>query len=161
VIDNANQGCDDYNVFTKYSKTKRREAFSLIEVVLALGVITFACVILLGLLSLGLVTVTHAVSNTVEAQIVQAVINNSEVQTYTNAFQATNYFNNEGTAVSQTDPTMVYTAKINGIPLTNSTSAPTYAYATNSASMLQVSVINRTTPNVTNVFSLVWSNSGK
>ncbi len=149
-------------MFTKYSNRKAQEAFSLVEVVLALGVITFACVILLGLLSLGLVTVSHAVGNTVEAQIVQAVINGSEVQTYTNNFQTNIYFNNEGTAVSQTDATMVYGASVTAIPLTNSTAAPTYPYnSTNSASMLQIAITNRTIPGTTNIFSLVWSNSGK
>jgi uncharacterized protein (TIGR02598 family) len=153
-------------VFTKYSKRKAQKAFSLVEVVLALGVITFACVILLGLLSLGLVTVSHAVGNTVEAQIVQSVINGSEVQTYSSTFQTNIYFNNEGTAVSQTDATMVYGASVTAVPLnlvTNSTSPPlSYTFnAPNTGSMLQVAITNRTIPGVTNVFSLVWSNSGK
>ena len=163
LIASSSVGCDNYNVFTKYSNRKSREAFSLVEVVLALGVVTFACITLLGLLTMGLVTVRSAVGNTVQAQIVQAVINGSEVQSYVNTFQTNMYFNNEGTVVAATDATMVYGASVTAIPLTNSTATPSpYAYnSTNSASMLQVAITNRTAPGVTNVFSLVWSNSGK
>lgn len=152
-------------MFTKYSNRNSQKAFSLVEVVLALGIISFACITLLGLLSMGLVTVSHAVGNTVEAQIIQSVINSSEVQTYSSSFNVTNYFNNEGTQVISTDPTMVYVATVNAIPLTNSTPvspATPYLYNTaSSASLLKVSITNRTQPGAASVFSLVWSNSGK
>jgi uncharacterized protein (TIGR02598 family) len=143
-------------VITKYSKRRTRIAFSLVEVVLALGVVTFACVILLGLLSIGLVTVTNSVGNTVRAQIIQAIINGSEVQTYTNTFTTNLYFDNEGSMVSESSPTMVYGAYVTPVPLNSGT----YIYSTNTV-VLSVAVTNKITPGVTNSFSLVWPNTGK
>lgn len=53
--------------------TPPRSAFSLVEVMLALGIISFAFVALLGLIPLGLDMFRNAVDATVEAQILQRV----------------------------------------------------------------------------------------
>ncbi len=53
-------------------------AFTLVEVVLAIGVIAFAFVALLGLLPIGLSTFRHAVDISVTAQIAQRVIGDAQ-----------------------------------------------------------------------------------
>lgn len=49
------------------------QAFSLVEVTLALGILSFAFVALFGLIPIGLVTFATAIDATVETQIVQRV----------------------------------------------------------------------------------------
>ena len=65
-----------------YLRTPQTKAFSLVEVVLAVGVITFACITLIGLLTNALTTIRHAIGTTVQAQIMQSLVNNAEVQNY-------------------------------------------------------------------------------
>ncbi len=100
---------------------KLNQAFSLVEVVFALSLVSFACLTLLGLVGVGLQTFQRAISTTVQAQIVQAVINGSEVQSYNATYSTNLYFSDEGTVVPQGDPSQVYTAKVNavstGLPL--------------------------------------------
>lgn len=56
------------------SLLRRRSAFSLVEVVLALGVVSFAIVAILGILPAGLQTGHSAQDETRAAQIAQAII---------------------------------------------------------------------------------------
>ncbi len=141
----------------KYPGNRRKSAFSLVEVVLAMGVVSFSCVTLLGLLGNGLVTVNRAVGTTVQAQIIQAVINNSQVHTYDSAYSTNMYFSDQGSLVTKTDSTQLYTAQVSILPLKVGTST---LDKSNSGSTLQIAVTNRTVPGVTNSFSLVWCNSG-
>jgi len=51
--------------------SRRKGGFSLVEVVIAMGIIAFALVPMLGLVPMGLVTSRQAIDTTIEAQIVQ------------------------------------------------------------------------------------------
>ncbi len=62
----------------RFRRAAKRAAFSLIEVVLAVGVIAFAFVAILGLLPAGMTQFRQAIDTSVCAQIAQRVIN--EVQ---------------------------------------------------------------------------------
>ena len=141
----------------KYPGNRRKSAFSLVEVVLAMGVVSFSCVTLLGLLGNGLLTVNRAVGTTVQAQIIQTVINNSHVRSYDSTYATNFYFSDQGVLVPKTDPTQVYGAKISILPLKVGTST---LDKVTSGSTLQIAITNRTLPGVTNSFSLVWCNSG-
>jgi uncharacterized protein (TIGR02598 family) len=66
--------------------------FSLVEVVIAMGIVVFAFIPLLGLIPMGLNTSRQAVDTTVEAQIVQQMT--SQVQQ--TAFSSLTGLNNEG-----------------------------------------------------------------
>jgi uncharacterized protein (TIGR02598 family) len=147
----------NYIVIALAVRNKDVRAFSLVEVVLALGVISFACLALLGLMATALQTFRQAINATVQAQITQAVINGSEVQSYNSAYSTTNYFSDEGTVVAQGDPEQLYTATVNaistGLPLASGSSSTT---ATSVAVGLQVHVFSKSNPSVTNVFYLVW-----
>jgi len=50
---------------------RRREAFTLVEVTLAIGIVSFAFVAMFGLLPVGLSVSRQAIDTTIEAQIVQ------------------------------------------------------------------------------------------
>ena len=54
------------------------QAFSLIETALALGIVAFAFVGLMGLLPAGLGTFRTAIDTTVSAQIVQRIVSDAE-----------------------------------------------------------------------------------
>ena len=89
----------------------RRGAFSLIETALALGIVAFAFVALLGLLPAGLSTFRKAIDTTVSAQIVQKIVSDAEQTDFDTLFgQAessdanyyvlkTRYFDDQGSEV--------------------------------------------------------------
>jgi uncharacterized protein (TIGR02598 family) len=54
---------------------RRQGGFSLVEVVLALGIVAFAFVALFGLLPIGLNTFTNSTDSTIESQIAESVTN--------------------------------------------------------------------------------------
>jgi len=64
---------------TKSSWTKG-DAFTLVEVVLALGVASFALISLLGLLAMGTTGLSHSMDMSVETQIIESI--DSEVENY-------------------------------------------------------------------------------
>lgn len=87
-----------------------RGAFSLVEVTLAIGVVAFAFVALVGMLPVGLQTFRRAVDASVGAQIAQRVVNDVQQTDFdllvggnTGKFlfqSATRYFDDQGSEVS-------------------------------------------------------------
>jgi len=88
-----------------------RRAFSLIETALALGIVAFALVGLMGMLPAGLATFRKAMDTTVSAQIVQRIVSDAEQSDF-DAFAAnaassdasyyvlkTRYFDDQGSEV--------------------------------------------------------------
>lgn len=86
------------DVFMKTSS----QGFSLIEVVLALGVVSFTLAALLGLLPVGLNTLRQTMNTTAEAQIMQTVSSALQVSDFKPLASSQNlpgcprYFNEEG-----------------------------------------------------------------
>lgn len=93
------------------SRTDQQSAFSLVEVVLALGVISFAIVAILGILPIGLQTGHSAQDETRAAQIAQIVLSSI-------ASQASQNFQN--VALPTTSPSPAPT-----LDLSSSTTSPT------------------------------------
>jgi uncharacterized protein (TIGR02598 family) len=99
-----------------------RQAFSLIEVVLSLGIIAFAFVAIVGLIPVGLQTFRDSVDKTVETQIVQkltAIAQQTEFSKLDDVAGASDtapeyyYFNDEGEFVDDSDKAKsLYTAAI-------------------------------------------------
>ncbi len=131
----------------------------MVEVAFALSIISFACLTLLGLLGDGLVTVNRAIGTTVQGEITQSIINESQVHTYSSGYTTNLYFNDQGTSVSQSDPSQLYTAYLTAVPLQVGGSSGYTLNTANSGSMLKVSIVSRARPGTTNSFSLVWCNS--
>jgi uncharacterized protein (TIGR02598 family) len=97
----------------------RRTAFSLVEVVTAMAVFSFAMASMLTLLPAGMLNYQKAQNTTAFAQIVQNVTSDVELIGLTNLLAATspnppapitNYFDDQGSPVTATDPLQVYTA---------------------------------------------------
>ncbi len=104
-------------VLSPYRNRERRRAFSLVEVAFALSIVSFACLTLLGLLSDGLVTVNRAIGTTVQGEIIQSIVNESQVHTYNSGYTTNLYFNDEGTSVTSVDPSQIYVANLTAVPL--------------------------------------------
>jgi uncharacterized protein (TIGR02598 family) len=84
----------------------RRDAFSLVEVVLAVGVAGFALVALMGLLPTGLKTFRGTMNTAVGSQIAERVFNDMQVSDWANITnETTRYFDDQGTEL--TDPKSV------------------------------------------------------
>jgi len=95
-------------------KRSRVSAFSLVEVVLAIGIVSFAFVFMFSLLPLGLTTFRQAVDTTVGSQIVQRVINEAQQTDYTaltNSGTTQRYFDDQGNE-SATINNSLYTVQV-------------------------------------------------
>ncbi len=146
-----------YIVMTGHRVLEKR-GFSLVEVVLALSVVSFSCVTLIGLLATGLITIHQATTATIQAQITQAVINDSQVHPYATGYTTTLYFDDEGTTLSVTDP-WLYSAKITSqtakVP---DGSAGGFSYANTDTQQLKVQVTSKASGGGT--FYLLWPHVG-
>ncbi|CAN5758044.1 hypothetical protein BH09VER1_BH09VER1_12860 [soil metagenome] len=89
------------------------KGFSLVEVVLAIGLVTFAMLVIFSLLPVGLFSLQESNRQIVETEIfntVGAELSSTPFDQLTN-YQTTNfpmYFNNEGTKVSTTNDAIFY-----------------------------------------------------
>ena len=78
------------------------DAFTLIEVTLAIGVISFAILGMVGLNSVGLKTLRSARDSVLEAQVVQAVGSEARLSDFSNlsTLAGTNYYDQEGRLIT-------------------------------------------------------------
>jgi len=114
---------------------EKRSGFSLIEVTIALGVVTFAAVSILGLLPTGLLVMRDAMNQTVESQIVRSIAGQSVVANFANLTNGSPfYFNDEGQRILTAEGS-VYT-----VSLSNTT--PIYPGSTNAGANLSASLVN-------------------
>ncbi len=87
-------------------------AFSLVEVILALGVFTFALMGLIGLLPMGLSNLKKAIDTTTEARIVQRISNELSQTEYDQIPDfATYYFDENGQILSNSSDGYIYAAQ--------------------------------------------------
>lgn len=117
------------------ARDARLRAFSLIEVVLCIGIIAFAFLAIFGMLPVGLATFRQAMDNTVGAQIIQRLVGEAQ-QTDFPALIATpttlRYFDDQGNELTA-DKDYIYTAEIAVVAptrLPNTSTAPTTSLAT-------------------------------
>ena len=92
----------------------RRSGFSLIEVVLAIGIVSFAFVALFALVPAGLTIFRQAMDTTIGSQIVRRIINEAQqtdYQTLTAASATERYFDDQGNEV-ETMNDSIYTVAI-------------------------------------------------
>ncbi len=98
----------------------RRRAFSLIEVVLALGIVSFALVAILGLMSVGLDSSRDSIDDTAVALLGQDAYNrvrtdvaklynqSSSSSSATTSFTQSYYYDRDGRYVSNPDATAIF-----------------------------------------------------
>ena len=72
---------------SRFSRNRSQGGFSLIEVVIAIGIVAFAFVPMLALVPMGLNSSRQAVDNTIEAQIVQELTNQVQETDYSQLSQ--------------------------------------------------------------------------
>lgn len=84
------------------------QGFSLIEVTIALGVVSFALIALFGLLPTGLTTFRSSIDRSVASQIAQGILSNARQTEFTNlsALAATNKYTDEGDDTTDVDKTI-------------------------------------------------------
>ena len=159
------------------NKTKRlpfSSAFSLVEVVLALGVTSFALLSMVALIPLGLTEAREATDSTTESQIVQYARNEIEMTPFTNlsAWAGTNsYFDNQGLPTSKGSAEQIYTVSygVTNVAMSTGGNAANAMYlntgpnsTSTNAMVVQVNIVNRTAPgtSATNIFPIVVPNAG-
>lgn len=94
------------------SSRRRSAAFTLVESVVAIGIVSFAMLSILGLIPVGLGTFRQAMSLTVETTIVQAVSGELMRADYTNLASTNICFDQEGNKVAESDKQRLYTARV-------------------------------------------------
>lgn len=139
----------------------RSAAFSLVEVILALGLVTFAVTVIVGLLPVGLTSINQSMNQTIEAQILRSISSQSVVADFRSLATSGLYFDREG------QPTTMANAYYDVRVTTN---APVYPGSTEAAGLresivtLKIEMIARpssTAAGSTNKYTLHVANSGK
>ncbi len=134
-------------------------AFTLVEVVLALGVASFGLISMLGLLSVGLRTAHDAISTTTETEICQQLANQLQLSNYSTISTSgptTYYFTQEGFATNQANA--VYTATVSA-PTTLTAPGNTPANSANMKSVV-ISIWSVSSPQHTNAVPIEIANNG-
>lgn len=152
-------------------------AFSLVEVVLALGVVSFAVITMLALVPTSMTVYQQAEANNVETQIVQKVstelqnapyhslFNPAGVGTNTTVFGTTGerFYDMEGDLTNgQSSPNpAVYAVTMTSYPFTNVSSGGPMTFADGSGNVLAQTVqFNIVSHSRTNTFSALIVNKG-
>ena len=138
------------------------KGFTLVETVLALGVVSFAMVGMLGMVPIGLENSRKAMNLTVEPSIVQSVagdLQRTEYKMLANpgAKGSTLYFDDQGVPVATADnPNRIYTVVI-GAPkaLEAKTSDSADLVAAEAGRSIPVTVTNRANPAAPNSYSVI------
>ena len=124
--------------------------FTLVESVMAIGIVSFAMLSILGLIPVGLGTFRNAMNLTVETTIVQAVSGDLLRTDYTNLAATNFYFDQEGSkTTNQAD--RLYTAEVLA---PHNLDAAGLVDAT-AASTLAIKVSNRSHPGATNSYFVI------
>ncbi len=145
-------------------RKNKHQGFSLVEVVLALGIVSFTFLSMLALIPQGLKMSREAADATTESQIVQFVRNQLQLTSFSGIGKwngVSLYFDVDGLPVtSGSDPAMIYTVQLTVADVSLAdTSGKTTALAQTSAQTIQIAIVNRTAPG-TNNFSIVVPNEG-
>lgn len=138
--------------------------FSLVEVTIALGLVSFVAVSVIGLLPTGLSVMRNAMDQTVEAQIVRSISGQSQVANFTNLTQGgPSYFDHEGQLLSSGEGARYTVTLSRHSPVfPGSSGAPTGL--SNSLVSLQIEIVQRRGPQdkgSTNLRTLYIANYGK
>jgi len=145
---------------------KAVRGFTLVEIVLCLGVVGFAFVGLLGLLPVGLKTFRVAMETSAQSQIAQGVateIQQTRFSDLNGPDYASNhfpqYFDDQGMVVSNaSDPNRIYTVSIAGPA--SSPSLPGVSGSGSSLLAFKLSIAARDAAKSSNVFSVVVADKG-
>lgn len=131
---------------------RTRHAFSLVEAVISIGIVSFAMMSMLGMIPVGLATFRTAMSLTVESAIVQEVAGDLQRTEYASLAATNLYFDDQGIRVADANhPSRTYSVEI-ASPISLDASA---LVAPGAASTVGIRVQNRAEPSVTNRYSVI------
>lgn len=142
-------------------KRKQRQGFSLVEVVLAMGILVFCLVALLGLIPMGLQSFRSAMTMTVEAQIAQSVSSDIQLTDFSNLQTMLNpaakyYFDDQGMAVDASSSNLIYTATVTLENLDSPANLPDDVIRN-----VRIEITNKTAPNKKNDYSVIVVNNNR
>lgn len=136
-------------------------AFSLVEMVISLGIASFAMVSLVGLIPLGLKTSREAIDTTVQSQMVQMIRNQvlldnfEKLQDHWDGRKL--YFDDQGLQVEdESAPTRVFTADVD----VQMAKAANSALPESDVRTIVVRIFNRAAPFNGSTYTLVLANTG-
>lgn len=141
-----------------------RAGFSLVEVMIATGIITFSVVAVLGVLPVGLTTLRQSMEQTVESQIIRGLAAQSVLSEFSTLSQQTNfYYDEEGQALPRSMTNDAYyvarvSPQVPVFPQSGQSST-----ITNSLTSLRVELVaqpNPSAPSAPKIFALKVANSG-
>jgi len=89
-----------------------KSGFSLVEVVIALGVVAFALISVLGLIPVGLQSFRQAIDNSATTQIVQRVVNEAQQTDFNSLANTVYYFDDQGTLLSGSTSQTLYSVNV-------------------------------------------------
>jgi uncharacterized protein (TIGR02598 family) len=141
-----------------------RGGFTLIEVTISLGIVAFAMVSLVGLLPAGLSNFRMAMSNTIEAQIVQALSEDIAVTDFANLPNLADQkftFDSRGVETPVDGTGVIYTATVALQPIDNLASFPVRlqdASARNEAYSVQIQISQVNQPGQISKYSVIVAN---
>lgn len=78
----------------------RQSGFSLVEIAIAIGILSFAMIALFGLLPVGMGSLRDSISTSTQTQIVSRVLSDAQLSDFTKYTGGTYYFNDEGSPVT-------------------------------------------------------------
>ena len=143
-------------------KTLSGRAFTLVEVVLALGVVSFGIISMLGLLTVGLKTFHDAMSQTTETEIAQQMANQLQLATFSTISSqsaSTNYcFTQEGVLTNAANA--VYFAKINAPSVLTVPGGSASSTLTTNTLTFVISIWSANSPQTINAFAIQIANNG-
>ncbi len=159
------------NLREAHLSKKRTHGFNLIEVTVALAVISFSCTLLLGLLPASMSAYHQAMGNTVEAEIVQSISNDLALDKFstltgyasTPTSIPTYFYDNEGGALPTTTGHFYQaTFTLSQITSSNSPSNIDPANASTGAYLITVTISNTAMgSSQPHTYSFVLANNGQ
>jgi uncharacterized protein (TIGR02598 family) len=138
-----------------------RGGFSLVEVTIALGVLSFAAVAIIGILPVGLTSMRQSMNQTVEAQIVRSIAAQAVTTSFTNLAR-TAYYDTDGQPLDGAGGAY-YTATITTAPSSYPGSQQS-STITNSLVSLTIQLVaqqNSAAVGTTNTYAIQVANAGK
>ncbi len=140
---------------SSFPRARFGAAFTLVEVVLSLGIVSMAIVPMMGLLTVGLNTFHDAVNTTTEIEITQQVAHDIQLGSFTNA-ASSYYFTSDGVATNSA-AAFYYASVLPPAKLTVPGGDP--QSATNTMTFV-ISVWCQNAPKVTNAVPIYVANTG-
>lgn len=114
----------DSEVEPRISRLRNRRAFSLVEVVLALGLISAVFIPLLGMLSIGFSALKESNMDVKASLIAQKVLASAQLVPYGKLQGATNFLNYDGNEVPEKESVFTVTIAPDNLPTNNVLQSP-------------------------------------